>query len=217
MKKYLVLILCAPLMACLTTRGQLREDELKTKVTELQTTKADAENRFQEYDGQFRELNGRVEVLEKYHRDLAAKNQSDTQNQQNDKQILDNKFKLIEEALLKFEKEIQALQESVEALKVQKAKEAAAPAATSKKENSFTQGDAEFTAKNWKKAIASYQSYRDANPKGQKYSEATYKIGLCFSELGMKSEAKAFLDEVVEKFPKTRMAEKAQLRLKNLK
>jgi TolA-binding protein len=43
---------------------------------------------------------------------------------------------------------------------------------------------------------------------------ATYKIGVCFQELGMIEEAKAFYDEVIAKYPKSNEAAKATSRLK---
>jgi len=71
--------------------------------------------------------------------------------------------------------------------------------------------------KHWKEAIVAYEKYRSTNPTGKRYAEATYKIGASFHELGMKSEAKAFYAEVVEKFPKGEWAKKSNGRLKALK
>ena len=69
-------------------------------------------------------------------------------------------------------------------------------------------------SKKWKDAIVVFSKYRDQFPKGKKYADATYKIGVCFQELGMKEEAKPFLEEVVAKFPGTSEAKKASFRLK---
>jgi TolA-binding protein len=74
-----------------------------------------------------------------------------------------------------------------------------------------------FSGKKWKDAAAAFQKYREAFPKGKAYSDATYKIGVCFQELGLKDEAKSFYDEVVAKFPKSKEAKKARIRLKSLK
>ncbi|MEZ4872462.1 MAG: tetratricopeptide repeat protein [Bdellovibrionales bacterium] len=46
--------------------------------------------------------------------------------------------------------------------------------------------------------------------------EATLKIGECFQELGMASEAKVFFDEVIEKSPDSKEAKKARIRLQAL-
>lgn len=77
-------------------------------------------------------------------------------------------------------------------------------------------GDDAFAAKDWKGAVVIYQKYRDKYPKGKKFVEATYKIGICFKELKLKSEAKTFFDEVIEKFPSSPEAKKAKSQLKSL-
>ena len=81
----------------------------------------------------------------------------------------------------------------------------------------YQKGEQLFKGSNWKSAILEYNKYRDNFPKGKKYAEATYKIGVCFQELGMGSEAKSFYAEVIEKFPKTKTAKSAKYRLNQLK
>ena len=54
------------------------------------------------------------------------------------------------------------------------------------------------------------------NPKGKRYADATYKIGMSFQELKLKDDAKAFYQEVIQKFPKSSEAKKAEVRLKKL-
>ncbi|MBK9294536.1 MAG: tetratricopeptide repeat protein [Oligoflexia bacterium] len=48
-------------------------------------------------------------------------------------------------------------------------------------------------------------------------AEATYKIGLCFTELGLKKDAKEFYKDVIEKYPKTSWAKKAKYRISQIK
>ena len=55
------------------------------------------------------------------------------------------------------------------------------------------------------------------NPTGKRYAEASFKMGQSFQELGMKTEARSFYSEVLEKFPKSDWAKKANLHLKSLK
>jgi TolA-binding protein len=83
--------------------------------------------------------------------------------------------------------------------------------------STYETAEANFQKKAWKDAIVEYQKYRDRNPKGRHYSESTYKIGVCFQELGMRDEAKSFYSEVIAKFPKTKSADKAKIRLKQIK
>ena len=79
------------------------------------------------------------------------------------------------------------------------------------------EADDHFARKDWKKAIAVYNKYRESNPKGSDFAKSTYQIGVCFQELGMKSEARAFFDELIEKFPKDSLAKKASFRINQLK
>ena len=58
-----------------------------------------------------------------------------------------------------------------------------------------------------------YQKFRDQNPKNKKFAKATLKIGLAFNELGLKDEAKTFLEEVVAKFPQSEEAKQAKSKL----
>ena len=71
--------------------------------------------------------------------------------------------------------------------------------------------------KKFKDAILAYQKYRDGNPKGRHYGEATFKMGVCFQEMGLKDEAKVFYEEVISKFPGSKDAKKAAVRAKQLK
>ena len=80
----------------------------------------------------------------------------------------------------------------------------------------FYRGEDFFKQKKWKDAIVSYQKYRESYPKGKMYPEATYQIGLCFLELGMKDESKSFFEEVRQKFPKSSLAKKAKKQLNSL-
>jgi TolA-binding protein len=98
--------------------------------------------------------------------------------------------------------------------------EAASPkqkAAEATGKGPYALAEEKFDQKNWKEAILEYEKYRKANPKGKQFSTATYKIGVAFQELGLNDEAKAFYEEVISKFPKTKDADRASTRMKNLK
>ena len=216
MRKYWwVLISLTMLTGCLTTRSQLKEqNQLQTQVSNIQEAKANTDSRLEEFETQLREYNGRIEVLEndsRLFRDGAAKNE---EKKKVDNELLENKFRVIQDALLKIESELQRLSNEVERLKVSRSTK---KSSTSAKKGNYTQAESDFSKKKWKSAAVGYQKYRDLNPKGRRYADATYKIGVCFQEMGMKKEAKAFYQEILEKYPKSRSASKAQYRLKNLK
>lgn len=212
-----VLILSAYLGGCLTTRTQLREQtRLQSDVAVLQENKAEFEARNQELDSQLRNLNGRIEILELGFRDLKESLRSREMQMNSQQEGVDGKFFLVQEALSKMESELNRFNEELSTLKKNQAQKVPVKSGSSSL-GDYNQAELDFAKKKWKEAAIGYQKYRDRNPKGKNYADATYKIGVCFQEMGMKSEAKAFFEEAVEKFPKTRTAEKAKYRLKSLK
>lgn len=226
------------LTGCLKTRADLRaegsEPEVQKQTAGQQREERIAKNtsapaapakpppmttaaRFEEYDDQMRHLNGRLDVVENSISQLVAGKQGENAAQAKDKQMLDLKLQAYEEALKKLETQIVTLNDEVARLKTAAAPPApvASPRSLAKGRTPFDEGEAHFNAKKWKDAIDSYQKYRDSYPKGKSYAEATYKIGACFQELGMKDEAKLFFEEVKEKFPGSKEAKKAAIRLKS--
>lgn len=222
MKKQVGLI-CLPflmLTACegLMTRGQVREVEQKhqmqDQVVTLQKTNADVTNRFTEIESDMRAMNGRVEVLENkldkssQERDR-LRSTADQSNAENAKRIV-----VLQDEIEKLHQEVGSLTAELNAMKT------AAPEVTADKgpkKDLFEMGEEHFEKKDWKKAILNFQKFRDTNPKHKKFPEATYKIGVCFQELGLKDEARTFFDEVIGKFPNSADAKRAKTRLKSLK
>ncbi len=243
MIRYLLLtVVFFSLSACLKTRAEL-EDENSGQVQERQTQTQAREHtrevrsapakevkekappaafRFEEYDEQMRSVVGRVDTLENNVSQLNAVKANEQTTAGKDRQANDQKFVAYEEALKKLELQIQSLADEVGRLK-------AAPTASTtgtveksvpsggKLKSTYDEGEELFNSKKWKEAIVNFQKYRDSNGKGKNYGDATYKIGICFQELGMKEEAKSFFDEVISKFPKSKEAKKAAFRMKTLK
>ena len=89
-------------------------------------------------------------------------------------------------------------------------------AAASKGDDNYQKGEGLYGQKKWKEAIVAYQKYRENQPKGKFYAEATYKMGESFLALGMKDESKSFFEEVRVKYPKSPLAKKAEKQLKSL-
>lgn len=219
-------ILCLGLTGCLKTRTDVRETEQKQviqqEVTKLQRTNADVSSRFADVEEDLRGLRGRVEVLE--HQKGQSSQEADAAKKFAADQSADanKKILLLQEGLSNLEKTVFQLNAEVNALRAEKAAMVAqataaqAKAATEAKKGSFEVGQESFDQKDWKKAILNYQKYRDENPNGKKFNEATYKMGVAFQELGMKDEAKTFYDELVSKSPTSNEAKKAKIRLKGL-
>lgn len=223
MKKLVLLIFILSfgsfsLLGCLKTRTDVKETETKQviaqQVTTLQKTNADTSNRIAELEQEVRELNGKLEVIE---------NKMSRQNPDTEKTIKgvselaadsNKKLAAYQEELVKQDNAIKQLTLEIEALKADRAKAAEKPV---EKKDPHQLADEYFKQSDWKKAIIQYQKYRDENPKGKKVADSTYKIAYCFSELGMKEEAKTFYEEVVSKFPGTPEAKKAKAKIKGMK
>lgn len=208
--KITFLISMTLLAGCLKTRTELAENEerktAQTQVQTLQKQRADSEAQIMGYEAQIRTLNGRIETLE-HENETLTKGQDDLGKQV---MTLEAKVKALEEGIVQLKTEIDA---------------AAAPVAQTvtkkpmvdEKKGPYEQGEEYFNQKEWKKAITSYQKYLETTPKGENVAGATYKIGVSLAELKMPKEAKVFLEEVVEKYPKTKAARQATFRLNQMK
>jgi len=207
--KILVLVVLAFQLGCLKTRSQVRELETihEQKERFAAHQKAEALSKVDELSEQNRELRGRIESLETRLAEAERAREEVRIKSENMDQSTKDKLKVYEETIEKLEAQ----------LKDAGSKATAKAAAGAKQLSSYDKAELQFNNKDWKEAVLNYQKYRDQNPKGVKYSDATYKIGVAFQELGMKTEAKAFYDEVIEKFPKSQSANRAKTRIKSLK
>lgn len=219
---------------CLETRDSQKEvDEkqvMRRQVQTLQQSTADVAGRFNDIEDEMRKINGRIE-------------QTDAKVRQTNGLIdkgfglADAKFKEKDEAyreeFAKLRSELESVKSQLASLqedtkKAAQAEEAAARAAKEARDakeakeaeaakNPFAVAEEKFEKKSWREAILDYEKYRKANPKGKQVATATYKIGVCFQELGLSEDARAFYEEVVSKYPKAKEAKSALTRLKKLK
>lgn len=214
------------LTGCLKTRNDVKDTEsryvMQQQVTTMQKTNADANARLVEADERMRELIGRVEELENKIQTSQQASESSLKNAQMSSAEANQKILLLQESLAKMETQLVQMQAEMQSLKADHyAAVGAASAAKEKAEKAekdpYQAGQELFAQKDWKKAILFFQKYRDENPKGKNFADATYKIGVSFQELGMKDEARTFYDEVVGNYSKSEAAKKAKQRLKALK
>jgi TolA-binding protein len=218
------LFVAALTTGCLKTRAELEAEDSANQM-ERQTQRQQAAPykekapptayRFEEYDQQMREFSGKIESVEAQNTQLYNLMKAERENTAKEKQLQEQKILALEEAIKKNEAALQQQAEIIAQLKAPPP--TPSTTASGKVKNGYEEGEELFNNRKWKEAIVSYQKYRDKNPKGKTYADATYKIGVCFQELGMKDEAKAFFDEVSEKYPKSKEAKKASFRMKSLK
>jgi len=209
---FVAVILMGATSGCLVTRDEVRETIKNEPLSPEQQSRINAENKYQDLEDQSRHMLGRIETLENSVNLLSADKNSSRTQEANEKKALHEKLKIYEESIAKLEAQQLSMSQRIEALQAASTKDT-----KSSGKGSFEAGDGDFEKKHWKEAITSFDTYRSKYPTGKRYAEATYKIGVSFGELGMKSEAKTFFSEVVDKFPKSEWAKKAKLRLKALK
>lgn len=206
---------------CLKTRTDVKETEQKQviqqQVVTLQRTNADTGSRLNEIDEQLREMSGKIETVESKLAKLNPENEKTVKSLAEMQIDNSKKLTLLQEELAKQESLIQNLNTEIQSLKNAMASAANEKPAEVVKKNTFQAAEEQFKLGEWKKAIIQYQKYRDENPKGKHFAESTYKMAVCFQELGMKEEAKVFFEEVVTKFASSPESKKAKIRLKSLK
>lgn len=81
-------------------------------------------------------------------------------------------------------------------------------------EATFLRAESYYGLKQYKKAIVDYSKFPEKFPQSRRLPESLYKIGLSFEGLGMKEDARAFFQDLVDRFPKSDEAKKAKSKLK---
>ncbi len=216
---------------CLTACGletinghQEQEDKkvLQRQVYSLQTVNAEAKQRFEEIDDDIRKLNDRIDVLENKQEQTSSKQDKSGSARELKIKDIEERIKAYKDEIAKLDDQVAGLTQNVTALQdaqKQAAEAAAAEAAPTKSTNSkalYEAAGALFDKKKWKEAALEYEHYRKAAPKGKNVAEATYRMGVCFQEMDSADDAKAFYQEVIERFPKTAAAQHSAYRLKVL-
>lgn len=243
MNRLAIALLSIPaVVGCLKTRAELRSenrqpaqaDQREILVTQRQQqapprppppTPQYQEDAFE----QLRNLSGRIDVVENQVNQMNAAHAGEKDSVAKTKKEVDQKFVAYEEALKKLETQVQTLSDEISRMREEMAANAAAASSSqtkgkksdknSKKNNNaaYEEGEKLVGQKKWREAIIAFEEYRKTNPKGKHYADATYKIGVCMQEVGMRAEAKLFYDEVISKFPGSKEAKKAAYRLKTIK
>lgn len=206
-----LILLAAALIAlpsCLQTRGDIAHTP-----NPVQQKAAVESSKFDEVNKDFRELYGKVEALE--HQVDKYKDAEKVKSLEAKIAQLENKLHLMETSVTelygKAKKEAMLAEMKDKEEQLKKDKEAA-----DAKKSPLGEANRLYENNKWEDAILSFEEYRKKHPKGKQFAEATFKIGVCFQQLGMKDDAKAFFKEVVDKYPKSAEATQAKTKLKKL-
>lgn len=211
------------LTGCLQTRNTAKDQEekqvLQRQVHTLQTTTAEVSQRFNEIDEDLRKLNGRVETVESRTQQLSNRNEREGQGQDQKAKEQDERLKLYQQAITKLDMQVSELAAQMATLQSQMRSNSSSGGSGAKETplSALQEADKFFEQKKWQEAALAYERYRKIAPKGKNLPTATYKIGVCFQELGANDDARVFYDEVIAKFPKSADAKKAKTRLAGLK
>jgi len=219
MKTLMILSLLALVTGCLKTRSELKGTQSSSMQTGNngryvdgnmgQQQRAQIDSRFFEIDRDFRQLYGKIETIEQQVSEAksnpAVSGLSAPADQEKIKKM-EKRISTLEEALLAIDKKLSQLTNSKDKTS----------AVTKKPKGPYGYGELYFSKGKYEDAITSYDKYRRKYPRGQHYAQATLKMGLCFQKLKMNQDAKAFYKEVIQRYPKTRVAIKAQKNLKKL-
>ena len=206
----------------LDTRTGVREQDekqvMRKQVANLQATTADVNSRFQDLEDDVRKTNGRLEAVETRMQQAQAQSKA---NSDKGSQVLDSKMKdndgAYREEFTKLQTQIDTLKAQLDSARATESAASAASAAVNAKKDPFAAAEDKYEKKEYKEAILDYERFRKANPKGKQFPTATYKIGASFQDLGMIEEARAFYEEVLLKFPKSKDAARAKAKLLKLK
>lgn len=216
----LALLALSSASCALEGRGATKELEerqvLRKQVSTLQASTADINTRFQDIEEDQRRLSGRLENIETRQAQEKSASSKGTQAIEQKLKETDSAYR---EEFVKLKTEVEQLKSQLAEIQEggRRASQAAAKAEAQSAKDPFAAAEEKFAQKSWREAILDYERYRKANPKGKQFSTATYKIGVSFQELGMVDEARAFYEEVVSKFPKSKDAGRANTKLKALK
>lgn len=210
---------------CLQTRSTAKDQEekqvLQRQVHTLQTTTAEVSQRFTEIDEDLRKLNGRIETVESRTQQMATRNEQSGQGQDLKTKELEERLKLYQQAITKLDMQVSELTAQMATLQHQvRSNPQGSSSGGGAKEtplSALEEANKLFDSKKWQEAALAYERYRKIAPKGKSIPTATYKIGVCFQELGSNEDARAFYEEVIAKFPKSADAKKAKTRLAGLK
>lgn len=240
----LALILVLGSSSCLKTRSSMREETenpdsgYSTKVTEV----AASENQkvAEELRSEINQLTGRIDELQRKNETL-AKDQTKRAEQENQLREMQIKIQELQasqaaliDALQKKEKDREKEREVPKAEPStsfdkgrtafkEKDYDAAIelltqylkfPKGKHTEEAYFLRAEALFSKEQYKKAILDYSALQEKFPKSKSLPKALLKIGNSFEELGMKSDATAFYQEIIDKHPKSPEAKTAHTKLK---
>lgn len=187
-------------------------NQQNARIDELQkqneTLRMDASKRL-ESEQQIRDLDAKIQELQASQAALIETMQKKEQERQKAREVPKTEPKdAFEEARAAYKKKDYdtAIESLTRYLKYPKGKHL--------EEALYLRGEAYARKDNHRKAILDFDALREKFPKSKSAPKATLKMAQSFEALGMKSDAKAFYQEIADKYPKSAEAKIAKAKLK---
>jgi TolA-binding protein len=207
MKLKLIILSLFTLMisGCLQTRAQVKKNSFENK-EELQSNEKQSE--IEQIQTELTRVIGKVEEIEHNLQNFNAGNMQAELNK------MQNSIQELEKTQYLLVSELKALKDRLGLSQNQPQTSSATSINSNKAEDEqhFENAEAEFKNGNYKKAIVEYSKVQEKNPKFKKMPYVLYQIAKSFEKLNMKSEAQAFYNDLIEKYPKSPEAKKARQR-----
>ncbi|MCC7441770.1 MAG: tetratricopeptide repeat protein [Bdellovibrionales bacterium] len=230
----LVLLFSLPLSGCLKTRSQLREDDPMAAGIPNQPEPVRDRGGYvvDELKSEITRLTGRIEDMERELKDQQEANEE--RGKGPDAEDLEKRIVELENAQAAMLEAIRKIEKSAPPPDAGDSFEKAKDAYRSKdyegainhlnvylrnsgaknaEEATFLRGESYFSLKQYKKAIIDYSKFPEKFNRSRLLPEALWKIGQCFDSLGMREDAQAFYQELVDKFPKSGRTDQARRKL----
>lgn len=232
---------------CMTTRSGMKKDGLSgddpvgaTQPAEVAPVEGKSNYVVDELKSEITRLNGRIEDLERSRGTEAERAQSEKLKQEQfDK--LEQRIVELENAQLEMIEQFKKYQGVADERVAEKAGELVDQARTKAEsgdregaidlltkylanskapraeEATFLRGESYFETKQYRKAIADYGQFTEKYTKSKYMPTVLYKIGLSFRAINAKEDAAVFLQELIDKHPKSPEAKKAKSILAQLR
>lgn len=208
MKAQILILILLSASACatnFTTResGTTRNSNI-APISEVRKQNAELTSKLMNSEEDLRIKDGRIEELEVYIKQLEDQNSKEMKSIIEERDAYKESLASLNKEKVGLMKKVALMQEDQKETN-QQLKIAKTPAAEVLKT-----GDKYFSEQKWTEAVTAFQSYREkaSNKKSSEYALVTYKIGVCFQELGLTKEAKTFYKSVIKGFDKNFKAHK---------
>jgi tol-pal system protein YbgF len=229
---FTLILFLSSLTACLTTRSQMGGEDAENSDVVGRAEPTPVNNSTyaeEELKAEVTRLNGRIEEIERSNTNTGKDVKSSEEYQAMQKRIED-----LEKAQLEALEQLKKMQANIpqperkdlfeqgktafNAKNYDAAIQAFSqylgnPSAKLAEEATYLRGEAQYRMKSFKNAILDFANFPEKYAKSSLYPKALARIADSYESLGMKEEARAFLSELSEKFPRSTEGKEAKARL----